>query len=160
MLFGSSHTRTQVITLVLVICTSGIHLYLLTRPPFRLDFERALRTPQGVGSAVAFSISILILWPVLALLLYHLRVGLPSPDFFIFYFIETFLLLLLIILIFFFPQLLLLNVTTIEQVGRLSFPGRSISHTHGVLTDSQRRTQVAGGGASATQSVHAWFVAA
>ncbi|EIW60148.1 uncharacterized protein TRAVEDRAFT_27826 [Trametes versicolor FP-101664 SS1] len=73
-----------VTTLVLVICTTAIHLYLLTRK-YHLSFHRALGTSQGVGSAVAFCISILVIWPVMALLSYHLR-------------------------------LLLLNVTTIEQI--------------------------------------------
>jgi len=74
-----------VTTLILVICTTAIHLYLLTRAPFHLDFRRALQTTQGSGSAAAFVMSILVIWPVLALLLYHSR-------------------------------LLLLNVTTIEQI--------------------------------------------
>ncbi|KAI0780656.1 DHHC palmitoyltransferase-domain-containing protein [Trametes elegans] len=73
-----------VLTLILVICTTAIHLYLLTRK-YHLSFRRALGTSQGAGSAVAFSISIVVIWPVLALLSYHLR-------------------------------LLLLNVTTIEQI--------------------------------------------
>jgi len=74
-----------VITLLLVICTTAIHLYLLTRAPFHLDFRHALQTSQGAGSAAAFVMSILVIWPVMALLLYHTR-------------------------------LLLLNVTTIEQI--------------------------------------------
>lgn len=64
----------QVTTLVLVICTTAIHLYLLTRK-YHLSFHRALGTSQGVGSAVAFCISILVIWPVMALLSYHLRVS-------------------------------------------------------------------------------------
>ncbi|KAI0822864.1 DHHC palmitoyltransferase-domain-containing protein [Trametes gibbosa] len=71
-------------TLVLVICTTAVHLYLLTRK-YHLSFRQAIGTSQGVGSAVAFCIAILVIWPVLALLSYHLR-------------------------------LLLLNVTTIEQI--------------------------------------------
>ncbi|KAI0672945.1 DHHC palmitoyltransferase-domain-containing protein [Trametes maxima] len=73
-----------VMTLILVICTTAIHLYLLTRK-YHLSFHRAIATSQGAGSAAAFCISIIVLWPVLALLSYHLR-------------------------------LLLLNVTTIEQI--------------------------------------------
>ncbi|KAI0636700.1 DHHC palmitoyltransferase-domain-containing protein [Trametes polyzona] len=73
-----------VLTLILVICTTAIHLYLLTRK-YHLSFRHALATSQGVGSAVAFCISIIVIWPVLALLSYHTR-------------------------------LLLLNVTTIEQI--------------------------------------------
>ncbi|KAH9952102.1 DHHC palmitoyltransferase-domain-containing protein [Amylocystis lapponica] len=73
-----------VTTLVLVICTTALHLYLLTRN-FGLSFRGALSTPEGTGSAIAFMMSLLVIWPVLALLAYHLR-------------------------------LLLLNVTTIEQI--------------------------------------------
>ncbi|KAH7908880.1 DHHC palmitoyltransferase-domain-containing protein [Hygrophoropsis aurantiaca] len=71
-----------VLTLALVICTSAIHLYILTRDN-HVDFAGALS--QGVGSAVAFSLSVVVIWPVTALLAYHMR-------------------------------LLLLNVTTIEQI--------------------------------------------
>ncbi|KAI0929198.1 hypothetical protein AcV5_006528 [Taiwanofungus camphoratus] len=73
-----------VLTLILVICTTAIHLWLLTRD-WHLSFRQALSTSDGAGSAVAFSMSILLIWPVMALLVYHLR-------------------------------LLLLNVTTIEQI--------------------------------------------
>ncbi|KAL4254045.1 Palmitoyltransferase [Abortiporus biennis] len=74
-----------VVTLVLVICTTAIHLWLLTTARYGLSFKHALDTSQGVGSAVAFCMSIIVVWPVSALLTYHLR-------------------------------LLLLNVTTIEQI--------------------------------------------
>ncbi|KAJ7741556.1 DHHC palmitoyltransferase-domain-containing protein [Mycena maculata] len=70
------------ITLILVIVTSALHLYLLTRWD-KLDFKSALR--HGAGSAVVFCLSIAVIWPVGALLTYHMR-------------------------------LLLLNVTTIEQI--------------------------------------------
>ncbi|KAF8912097.1 DHHC palmitoyltransferase-domain-containing protein [Gymnopilus junonius] len=69
-------------TLVLIICTSALHLYLLTRRN-HISFGHALR--EGVGSAIAFCLSICVIWPVGALLSYHMR-------------------------------LLLLNVTTIEQI--------------------------------------------
>ncbi|KAJ7632757.1 DHHC palmitoyltransferase-domain-containing protein [Roridomyces roridus] len=69
-------------TLVLVIVTSAIHLYLLVHWN-HLAFKDALR--HGAGSAVVFSVGILVIWPVAALLSYHMR-------------------------------LLLLNVTTIEQI--------------------------------------------
>ncbi|KIM65346.1 hypothetical protein SCLCIDRAFT_113251 [Scleroderma citrinum Foug A] len=59
-----------VLTLCLVICTSALHLYLLTRRN-HVSFEGALA--QGIGSAIAFSLSILVIWPVTALLVYHLR---------------------------------------------------------------------------------------
>ncbi|KAF9227845.1 hypothetical protein BS17DRAFT_774413 [Gyrodon lividus] len=71
-----------VLTLCLVICTSAIHLYLLIQKD-TIDFGNALN--HGVGSAIAFSLSILVIWPVTALLAYHMR-------------------------------LLLLNITTIEQI--------------------------------------------
>ncbi|CAL1705127.1 unnamed protein product [Somion occarium] len=69
-----------VLTLILVICTTAIHLWLLTRPRFGLSFKQALGTSQGIGSAVAFSMSILVIWPVSALLAYHLRVSSGSSG--------------------------------------------------------------------------------
>ncbi|CDO73556.1 hypothetical protein BN946_scf185014.g26 [Trametes cinnabarina] len=63
----------RVMTLILVICTTALHLYLLTRK-FHMSFGQAIGTSQGIGSAVAFCISILVIWPVLALLSYHLRI--------------------------------------------------------------------------------------
>lgn len=75
----------QVLTLALVIVTSAIHLYLLTRRE-HIGLRAALG--RGAGSAAAFSISMLVIWPITALLVYHMR-------------------------------LLLLNVTTIEQVRGL-----------------------------------------
>ncbi|EIN07178.1 zf-DHHC-domain-containing protein [Punctularia strigosozonata HHB-11173 SS5] len=69
-------------TLALVIVTSALHLWWLTRRD-HVNFQHALR--EGAGSAVAFCLSIVVIWPVTALLIYHLR-------------------------------LLLLNVTTIEQI--------------------------------------------
>ncbi|KAG8217574.1 DHHC palmitoyltransferase-domain-containing protein [Butyriboletus roseoflavus] len=80
--FFFSFLFSAVLTLCLVICTSAIHLYLLTQKD-HVNFYDALS--RGVGSAVAFSLSILVVWPVTALLAYHLR-------------------------------LLLLNITTIEQI--------------------------------------------
>ncbi|KIL61314.1 hypothetical protein M378DRAFT_82746 [Amanita muscaria Koide BX008] len=62
---------TATLTLVLVICTSALHLYLLTRKE-DIDFPHALR--EGPGSAVAFCLAICIIWPVAALLTYHVRV--------------------------------------------------------------------------------------
>ncbi|KAJ6623462.1 DHHC palmitoyltransferase-domain-containing protein [Mycena sp. CBHHK59/15] len=69
-------------TLVLTIVTSALHLYLLTRKE-GLNIKHALH--RGAGSAVVFCLSIAVIWPVAALLTYHMR-------------------------------LLLLNVTTIEQI--------------------------------------------
>lgn len=59
---------------MLVICTTAIHLWLLTTSKYGLSFHQAVATPQGVGSAVAFCMSILVVWPVSALLFYHARV--------------------------------------------------------------------------------------
>ncbi|KAG6877012.1 hypothetical protein C0993_011073 [Termitomyces sp. T159_Od127] len=77
------------ITLILIVITTAIHLWLLTTTPNRsgqtLDFRHALGDRKGVGSAVAFCLSMLVIWPVGALLTYHAR-------------------------------LLLLNVTTIEMI--------------------------------------------
>lgn len=54
---------------ILVTCT--LHLYLLTVRG-NISFRDALK--KGAGSAVAFSMAIVVIWPVLALLSYHLRV--------------------------------------------------------------------------------------
>jgi palmitoyltransferase ZDHHC9/14/18 len=68
----------QTLTLILIICTSALHLYLLTIRE-NLDFRHALK--EGAGSAVGFCMSVLIIWPVAALLLYHMRVSnLPFLD--------------------------------------------------------------------------------
>ncbi|KAF9469319.1 DHHC palmitoyltransferase-domain-containing protein [Collybia nuda] len=68
--------------LILIIVTSALHLYFLAHNGTR-GFRGALS--DGAGSAVAFSVAIAVIWPVAALLSYHMR-------------------------------LLLLNVTTIEQI--------------------------------------------
>ena len=59
------------ITIILLIVTSALHLYLLTHQG--KDFRHALSDRKGVGSAIVFSISILILWPIAALFAYHFR---------------------------------------------------------------------------------------
>ncbi len=61
----------QTLTLVLVICTSALHLYLLTVKD-HISFRRALSIAPGSG--VAFSVAICVIWPVAALLTYHVRV--------------------------------------------------------------------------------------
>ncbi|KAF5386790.1 hypothetical protein D9615_001602 [Tricholomella constricta] len=90
-------------TLLLIIITSAIHLWLLTTVPTasgqNLNFRHALSDRKGIGSAVAFCLSIAVIWPVGALLAYHAR-------------------------------LLVLNVTTIEQIRNqahksIEFPGAS-----------------------------------
>ncbi|KAF8621514.1 hypothetical protein AX15_007743 [Amanita polypyramis BW_CC] len=62
---------TATLTLVLVICTSALHLYLLTVQDL-ISFRHAL--DKAPGSAVAFSMAICVIWPVAALLTYHVRV--------------------------------------------------------------------------------------
>ncbi|KAF9649019.1 zf-DHHC-domain-containing protein [Thelephora ganbajun] len=71
-----------VLTKIYIMVTCALHLYFLTVRR-KIKFREALE--HGAGSAVAFSISVVVIWPVLALLSYHLR-------------------------------LLMLNVTTIEQI--------------------------------------------
>lgn len=125
-----------VITLILIIVTSALHLYLLTVQD-EISFSAALR--RGIGSAVAFSLSILVVWPVSALLTYHVR-------------------------------LLLLNITTIEQIRNQAHKGidtpppnpfshgspwknlaavlcRPVGYSwldfHGIATEDKRRTNPA-----------------
>lgn len=57
------------VMLILVICTSALHLSLLSKEG--VNFKHALRL--GAGSAVGFCLSILAMWPVGALLTYHIR---------------------------------------------------------------------------------------
>ncbi|PPQ63280.1 hypothetical protein CVT24_006805 [Panaeolus cyanescens] len=72
------------LTCILIICTSAIHLYLATHRSHN-TFRQTLATGQGIGSAIVFCLSISVVWPIGALLSYHMR-------------------------------LLLLNITTIEQI--------------------------------------------
>lgn len=96
-----------------MICTSALHLYLLTRRN-HVSFEGALA--QGIGSAIAFALSILVIWPVTALLVYHLRVSVIRGT--RGNMMETSL------------QLLFLNITTIEQVS-MSVTIREVSCADG-----------------------------
>jgi len=75
---------TATTNLILIIVTSALHLFFLTRMD-HINFWHALKQTQSIGSAVAFCLAVAVIWPVGALLSYHLR-------------------------------LLLLNVTTIEQI--------------------------------------------
>jgi len=59
------------LTLCLVIVTSALHLSILTREKQTKMFSHALS--KGVGSAVAFCLAATVIWPVGALLLYHVR---------------------------------------------------------------------------------------
>lgn len=94
----------QVLTLCLVICTSAFHIYLLIRRD-GITFSSALR--KAPGSAVAFALAIIVIWPVTALLVYHMRVS-----------CKRFLTYVVVRSPKHMTQLLLLNITTIEQVGR------------------------------------------
>ncbi|KAG9056748.1 Eukaryotic peptide chain release factor GTP-binding subunit [Serendipita sp. 407] len=71
------------LTLLLVIVTSALHIWLLIRRHMVSTFPAALK--EGRGSVAAFVMSVLVLGPVFALFAYHVR-------------------------------LMLLNITTIEQV--------------------------------------------
>jgi palmitoyltransferase ZDHHC9/14/18 len=73
----------QNLTLLLVIITSAIHLWLLVHRKFVPNFQSALQ--KAPGSAAAFCLSVVVIGPVAALFFYHVR-------------------------------LMLLNITTIEQV--------------------------------------------
>ena len=63
----------QTLTLCLVIVTSALHLSMLTHEEQVKTFGDALG--KGVGSAVAFCLAATVIWPVGALLVYHVRVS-------------------------------------------------------------------------------------
>lgn len=94
-------TRAQSLTLALVIVTAALHLYILTRRE-HISFRTTLS--RAPGSAVVFSLGIVVIWPLLALMSFHVRVGHSGLTCFLF--INNNLC----------SQLLLLNITTIEQV--------------------------------------------
>jgi len=62
---------TATLTLCLVIVTSALHLSILTRESTGRGFRQALA--KGAGSAVAFCLAATVVWPVGALLAYHVR---------------------------------------------------------------------------------------
>jgi len=62
----------QNLTLLLVIITSALHLWLLISQHFVPDFAAAIR--YAPGSTAAFIMSVLVLGPVAALFFYHVRV--------------------------------------------------------------------------------------
>ncbi len=62
----------QNLTLLLVIVTAALHLYFLTQRQRALDFRLALTAAPG--SAAVFSMSVIVLGPMMALFLYHVRV--------------------------------------------------------------------------------------
>ncbi|KAE9409477.1 zf-DHHC-domain-containing protein [Gymnopus androsaceus JB14] len=71
---------TATITLLLILATSVVHVYLLTRrgnPGTNtgpISFKQAISTTQGAGSAAVFCLSVSVIWPVSALLSYHIRI--------------------------------------------------------------------------------------
>ena len=70
--------RTQTLTLALVIVTAALHLWFLTQDE-HVSFRVALR--HGAGSAVAFAMGVVLVWPVAALFSYHVRVsGQAGPS--------------------------------------------------------------------------------
>ncbi|KAH7873560.1 DHHC palmitoyltransferase-domain-containing protein [Lentinula edodes] len=69
---------TATLTLFLVIATSVAHLYFLTKrgipgTPGPISFEQAIASTLGAGSAAVFCLSAVVIWPVAALLSYHIR---------------------------------------------------------------------------------------
>lgn len=94
----SNHFLFKVLTMILILVTSALHLYWLTQRE-GVNFKVALR--RGTGSGVVFALCIAVFWPVAALLSYHMRVSAVHVSG----------ISHLIVL-----QLLLLNITTIEQV--------------------------------------------
>jgi palmitoyltransferase ZDHHC9/14/18 len=56
-----------------VIVTSALHLSILARENDVKTFGHALS--KGVGSAIAFCLAATVIWPVGALLVYHVRVS-------------------------------------------------------------------------------------
>ncbi|KAJ3757281.1 DHHC palmitoyltransferase-domain-containing protein [Lentinula raphanica] len=70
---------TATINLLLIIATSVAHLYFLTQrggpgtPPGPISFKQAISSSQGAGSAAAFCLSAVVIWPVAALFSYHVR---------------------------------------------------------------------------------------
>lgn len=67
------------LALFLMVITAALHLYWLSQAESAAGtgrkhvFEHALR--HGAGSAVVFCLGIIVIWPVGALLSYHMRVG-------------------------------------------------------------------------------------
>ena len=91
----------QSLTLALVIVTAALNLVILTHRE-HVSFRAALSSAPG--SAVVFSLGIVVIWPLLALMGYHVRVCRPMAA------------CALSLLTMGSLQLLLFNITTIEQV--------------------------------------------
>ncbi len=94
----------QVLALCLIICTAVLHLVIQAR---RDNISAGASIRKGAGSAVVFVISALVFWPVTGLLGYHVRVsGVASCPPLCLHADASLSI----------EQLLLLNLTTIEQV--------------------------------------------
>lgn len=68
----AAHFFQQSLTLMLVLATAILHLYYLTRDE-GYTFKAALG--HAPGSAVAVGLCLVVVWPLLALTLYHVRVS-------------------------------------------------------------------------------------
>jgi hypothetical protein len=68
---ASSNNKSKTTTAILIIVTSALHIFFLTRQE-NTSFRRVL--DKSVGSAVVFCLSIAVIWPIAALLTYHMRV--------------------------------------------------------------------------------------
>lgn len=71
----------QTTTLILIIVTSALHLYFFTIDE-QLSFRETLSSPDCIVVAVAFILSVCVIWPVAALLSYHMRVSFPPYHIF------------------------------------------------------------------------------
>jgi hypothetical protein len=68
----------QTLNLIFVIVTSALHIFFITQRE-HVSFRGAIM--KGVGSAVVFCLAVAVIWPVAALLTYHLRVREFAPFF-------------------------------------------------------------------------------
>ena len=57
-----------------MIVTSALHLHFTTINE-QLTFRETLSNPEGIVTAIAFGLSVCVIWPVAALLSYHMRVS-------------------------------------------------------------------------------------
>ena len=60
----------QVLTLILYAVTSAVNIGISAHR--QASFRKALR--ENIGAAVAFCMALIVIWPILALLTYHMRV--------------------------------------------------------------------------------------
>jgi palmitoyltransferase ZDHHC9/14/18 len=70
----------QTLTLILVIVTAALHPVIVSRRK-GVSFGKALQ--ESIGSAVVFCLAMAVVWPIIALLSYHMRVSaIPTVKFF------------------------------------------------------------------------------